>query len=375
MYMHPWAAVPLVAAVSLCAGELRVGRATLKIMPGGEAQVRALVLESGGIKAVLVACDVDTVDSSLAAEARNRVAGQTGIPVAHVMIHATRAGGESRKLRSVVAVRAGEAAKAADATLAEARARRGAGREDSIVFYRRYLMKDGTVRSGPPKRLADIVQPAGDPDPEVAVIQFENMQGKPLATYLNYGLAAPGAETYPSSLGAVLARLCGPGMVALFGPGASANVDHLDIRNGELQKGPAEAQRLGTILAGEAIKALARARPIDATPITVRREMLRLPGARGSTEVEVQVITLGEELAWVALPGDVFVELGLAIKKASPFPQTMIVTLANGSVGVIPTKKAFSEGGEEVAKAACGVGCGELLADAAIRLLVEARRK
>ncbi len=32
-------------------------------------------------------------------------------------------------------------------------------------------------------------------------------------------------------------------------------------------------------------------------------------------DVEVQAIALGDELAWVALPGEVFVEIGLAIKK------------------------------------------------------------
>ena len=37
-------------------------------------------------------------------------------------------------------------------------------------------------------------------------------------------------------------------------------------------------------------------------------------------EVEVQVIALGKEVAWVSLPGEVFTELGLAIKQDSPFP-------------------------------------------------------
>ena len=40
-----------------------------------------------------------------------------------------------------------------------------------------------------------------------------------------------------------------------------------------------------------------------------------------------------DQVAWVALPGEVFVQLGLAIKDASPFPATIVVELANGSIG------------------------------------------
>ena len=43
--------------------------------------------------------------------------------------------------------------------------------------------------------------------------------------------------------------------------------------------------------------------------------------------VEVQVISLGDDLAWVSLPGEIFVELGLQIKRGSPFKQTMIAEL------------------------------------------------
>jgi hypothetical protein len=49
--------------------------------------------------------------------------------------------------------------------------------------------------------------------------------------------------------------------------------------------------------------------------------------------------------------------------------------LANGSIGYVPTQKAFAEGGYEVISARCAAGCGELLADAAIRLLRELRKR
>src|SRR5688572_31140096 len=81
-------------------------------------------------------------------------------------------------------------------------------------------------------------------------------------------------------------------------------------------------------------------------------------------EVEVQVIALGNELAWVSLPGEIFVELGLAIKKASPFRHTMIAELANGSIGYIPDRQAYPQGNYEVVSARCAEGSGELLVEA-----------
>jgi len=86
-------------------------------------------------------------------------------------------------------------------------------------------------------------------------------------------------------------------------------------------------------------------------------------------EVDVQVIALGDEVAWVGLPGEIFVELGLAIKEASPYRCTIIAELANSAIGYVPTKKAFEQGNYEPISARCAPGSGELLAETAIRLL------
>ncbi len=88
-------------------------------------------------------------------------------------------------------------------------------------------------------------------------------------------------------------------------------------------------------------------------------------------EVEVQVITLGKDIAFVSLPGEVFVELGQSIKQASPFKYTMIVELANGSIGYIPNKSAYPESNYEVWSARCAAGSGEMLVSVATKLLSE----
>jgi hypothetical protein len=90
-------------------------------------------------------------------------------------------------------------------------------------------------------------------------------------------------------------------------------------------------------------------------------------------EVEVQVIALGPDVAFVSLPGEIFVELGLAIKKASPFKHTFIAELANGSIGYIPNQPAYAQGAYEVVSTRAAEGSGERLVEAAVRLLKAAK--
>ena len=89
---------------------------------------------------------------------------------------------------------------------------------------------------------------------------------------------------------------------------------------------------------------------------------------------EVQVIALSDELAIVALPGEIFVELGLALKKASPFKTTLIAELANGSVGYVPNREAYPQGNYEIVSARGEVGSGEKLVEVALRLLGEVKK-
>jgi hypothetical protein len=88
---------------------------------------------------------------------------------------------------------------------------------------------------------------------------------------------------------------------------------------------------------------------------------------------EVQALRVGEA-AIVALPGEVFVELGLAIKAASPARPTAVVGLANGYLGYIPDLAGFAQGGYETwaaRSASVGPGAGEALVTAANALTAQ----
>ncbi len=98
-----------------------------------------------------------------------------------------------------------------------------------------------------------------------------------------------------------------------------------------------------------------------------------LAGVGPELPVEVTVMTMGRDLAIVCLPGEVFVELGLAIKQASPFRTTLVVELSNAVETIyIPHRAAYAGGSYEVTNSALRAGGGEILVEAALKLLRQA---
>ena len=85
----------------------------------------------------------------------------------------------------------------------------------------------------------------------------------------------------------------------------------------------------------------------------------------------IQAVRIGD-IAFLALPGEVFTSLGLAIKEQSPFTYTYIIELSNDSIGYIPDEQAFDLGGYQVWTGFHSViekGLGETLVNKSVMLL------
>lgn len=63
--------------------------------------------------------------------------------------------------------------------------------------------------------------------------------------------------------------------------------------------------------------------------------------------IEITLLALGPELALIFIPGELFTEIGMAIKRMSPFRHTLVCGFSNGTVGYLPTRRAFELGGYE----------------------------
>ncbi len=83
-------------------------------------------------------------------------------------------------------------------------------------------------------------------------------------------------------------------------------------------------------------------------------------------EIELQGIRLGEAV-FIAVPAEVFVEIGLELKKRAPH-KTYIVGIANGYIGYMPTSDSYKVGGYEVVSARCTAETHHLFIDKAVEL-------
>lgn len=403
--------------------------------PHDPLHAKAVVLGEGGRRVAIVLCDLTSIPLEIIKEARRLIGETTGVPAESAMISAThthttpqirlkylgKADDAAReKARQYVAKLPGmiaEAVRLAEADLQPAEVAAAAGEESTVSFNRRFFLRDGTVQANPFKdedeKLGQILRPAGPIDPEVGMVAFTGADGAPLAMMVNFAIHLdtmggdqPSAD-FPFMLDEVLRGVHGSTMLPLFAIGAAGNVNHYDLTNPvrvHRTKGPNESTRIGTLLAAETLKAYTKRRPQRGFPLKMAREQVRLDyhpdkaaqllarikdaprhfdgevevineEGKLSFDAEVQVITLGNELAWVGLPGEMFVELGLSLKDASPFEYTMVHTLANGAIGYVPNRRAYPEGAREAEATRCAPGSGERLIEAATRLLIECKNE
>jgi neutral ceramidase len=93
-------------------------------------------------------------------------------------------------------------------------------------------------------------------------------------------------------------------------------------------------------------------------------EVHRVSG--GLLPIELQAIRVGEAV-FVAVPAEVFVEVGLRLKRVAP-RKIFIVGIANGYIGYLPTREAHEVGGYEVVSSRCRPEAADVLIEKAVEL-------
>jgi hypothetical protein len=294
--------------------------------------------------------------------------------------------------------------------------------QPGVAFNRRFLMKDGSTGWNPGKLNTNIFRPLGPTDPDLPfVLVREAASSKPLGSLTVFAMhtaiygGAPFGACYPGHLQTNLRRLLdAPDFISIFGEGCAGDINHVDVTTANPQDAKTYPLVVGAQLAATIHSAVTLARPIAAGQLAMRSVTLQSPvtpiteaeyaAAKqlmenldrsqapfltvvdawrkifqhefwrkhgGKLPQEVQAIRLDRDTAIVTLPHEVLVELGLAIKSASPFRTTIVVSLANDLDFYIPTRRAFEEGHYEPTTCPLEPGCGELLVQAAVKLLNE----
>lgn len=396
---------------------------------------KCVAFKVGGVRAAIVSCDLTSIPVHIIAEARRVVAQTCLTPPENVMITATHthtgpnirprnfktANPEQMKIAMTYLEQLpklmAQSVHDAEANLTEARPLAAMGKVEGIAFNRRYVMQDGTVvgsvgKAGP-HEFAQIQRPAGPTDTSLPLAYFESLDGKPLASMVNFSMhldTTSGFEysaDYAYELARVLADVKGPKMLTQFTIGAAGNINHHYLMRPEgprRVKSFGEAARIGATLAAEVLRSYEQMKPIASGPLKVSHENLTLKvleekakeladihhnadkfndGELDVTRVdgiytfqaEVMVVTLGDQLAFVGLPGEIFCELGLTVKNLSPYRYTFLNELANGQIGYVPDRKALQEGsyGAAPGSTRCAPGVGEALVESAVKQLLAHR--
>ena len=380
---------------------------------------KALVIDDGRDQIVLVACDTVSIARSAVENARSQIQKRLGIPADHILISATHShtGPEfTPEYLMAVGQRIADAVVTAHGKKVAAGLFMATEEEPSLPHYRRYWMKDGSVVTNPGFQNPNVVKPAGVIDPHVPVLVGRSESGAPLMTWVNYAMHLDTvggtwiSADYAYYLGRMLTKLNGPDMMTVFTIGAAGNINHWDVNRPGPQRGFAEAQRLGEVLGSAVAKAYTHLepvaprtaalsttlrlplRPVTAEEVANARKILAVPPPRDvdftlervnasriariadrkgeDIAAELQVLAIGP-VALVGIPGELFVELGREIQDKSPFPNTIIVALANDDIGYIPTRAAFEQGGYEPTSSPLATGGGERIVARAIELLNE----
>ena len=286
----------------------------------------------------------------------------------------------------------------------------GWGRVDvpEEVFNRRWHMKPGgmavnpfgksddRVRMNPPRASELLDRPAGPTDPEVLFLSVRKRTGEPVALVANYslhyvgGVAAGGVSAdYFGEFSRRITEELAPAnaeFVGMMFNGTSGNINNIDFRKPRSQREPFEqirhvAGRVAERVAGAYGRVEHRGRATLAMEQLELKVKLRRPSegemawarttlaepdeeklprrakayagmtlalaARPAVEVLVlQAVRIGE-VGIATIPCEVFVEIGLELKKESPLRPSFVIELANGHYSYLPTPEQHELGGYE----------------------------
>ncbi len=279
------------------------------------------------------------------------------------------------------------------------------------VFNRRWYLKPGQMPLNPFGRMdkvkmnpgtspAVLDHPAGPTDPDITLISVQDTKRKPLALFANYSLhyvgGGPGGQMSADYFGefarVMPSRLRGDeNFVAIMSNGTSGDINNIPFGITRPPREPFEQirivaqkaadtawlahQKIGKhradvslgmrqreitlkyrkptaeqLAEAKAVVAIKDKEAIEKLPRLAQNYARSAIGAAERPEetltVKLQAIRIGD-LAVCGIPFEAFVETGLDLKKRSPFLQTMVIGLANGRHGYLPTPEQHELGGYE----------------------------
>jgi len=384
--------------------------------------IKALALTQDNTTLIILAVDLIAFDRPLVSKFHTAIQEKTGIPPKSVFIHATHThtGAIVSEIADGLPQQMAEAAgKALHNQKKETRVTLGCAEEHSVTFIRRYLMKDGMVRTNPGRANPNIVRPIGQIDARVNVLSFHATK----ISLVSHGLhcdcvsGSKFSADYPYHLTEAMKQDLGSDWNVIFLNACSGNINHINVNDKNQRSSYQESRKIGRTLAKAALQAHKTSTEVNVGRLDSRIQHIQCPMRKVPKDVyewakaEMQkdsdkaskrnfneltprgVIRLAETqeqsrpaeiialsigpVGIVGLPSECFVELSQDIQTHSLMDSTWVIGLTGGSMGYVPHPRGYREGGYEATYSSAPLSpeTPDLWCDAAIKMLNDLAKK
>jgi len=251
-----------------------------------------------------------------------------------------------------------------------------------IGMNRREMRPDGGMRIGR--------NPYGVTDKEVLVMKLAKPDGSNVAALINFGCHATslGSRNLQIS-GDILGyaekfveRIIDNGLIAPLFTGASGDVNpwFTNLREFNTDSGwTPETILLGNMLGTEVVHIFRDIKTLNSKgEIKTVSKTIEVPGKiqgdpvykdTGLTETINIIAARVGDVAFVGFNVEMLTEIGMAIKDASPYKHTFVITHCNGYNNYLPPAHLFKEGGYEIMRSSFAPQAADIVVKEALRML------
>ena len=313
-----------------------------------------------------------------------------------------------------------ECAAAAFEDLKPAKLLVAAGKVEGLGFSRRYRMKDGSCRTNPGTGNPDVVAMLGKQDESVQLLRVEREGGKEILM-VNFGTHADtmgGITKYCTDWPGFTADIiegvysCQKEVMVLIGAQGDSNQVNVFLKRGYAKNyGMPKSLFMAHTLANEAVRIYGEAKEIPSDKVAFYKTKVKIdknphtpeeePIAEEVRQIYLEKGTQAPELAnypmsyvkalriyqnmkrpfsafeldmyglqignvaFIGVPGEPFMQIGMDMKAASHMDMTFVTALTNGGEGYYPDAAAFEEKGYERDTTPFASDCAAILVEGA----------
>ncbi len=408
-----------------------------------ELQANALALQAGDVKTILINLDHIGIEQKLSEVYRNSISEATGVSSENIIISATHSHTAPdlaietenelvAEYTAFVKHRLCDVAKFALEDLRGAKLGFGKGSAPNVAFVRRYVMKDGSIKTNPGVNNPEILRPVGDTDDSVNVLRFDR-DGADTIVFVNFA-------NHPDVVGGNKISADWPGLLradvekilegtkCIFFNGTQGDMNHVNVhpKEGDLNgmfidfddvaRGYPHAEYIARVVTGGVLQAFDKVKYVDVdtiyskqkvinvpsnrpdpkdlpkahhindlhnagkdseipyegmmltTIVAEARRMVRLENGPDAFDMRLSAISFGP-VAIIGIPGEPFSGIGKALKRTEGFDMVIPCCLTNGSEGYFPMQDSYDEGGYEARSSRFKAGVAEFIITEGQKLL------